>query len=64
MSFDEELIKDIMIVYENNYGIYTNTKFILNRKYHICGNVNYEECCIQKGNGDNHEKVRLQYGIL
>jgi hypothetical protein len=61
MSCDEELIIDIMIVYENII-MYTNPKFILNWKYHICGNVNYDECCIQKGNGDNYEKVLLQYG--
>jgi hypothetical protein len=46
MSCDEELMKDIITVYENII-LYTNTKLILNRKYRVRGNVNYEEWRIQ-----------------
>jgi hypothetical protein len=55
-------MKDIITVYENII-LYTNTKFILNKQYRVRGNVNYEEWCIQKGNSNNYEQVRLQYGI-
>jgi hypothetical protein len=44
-------------------NIDTNTKFILNRKYRIRRNFNYKHWCTQKGNNDNYELVRSQYGI-